>query len=530
MAHSRNDQPQPAGKTTPEAHTVQDSFLRQVLDINPNLIFAKDREGRFTLVNQTIADIYGTTVHDLLGKTDADFNPNPDQVKFFRQMDLQVMDTLQELLIPEEVLTDADGKRHWLQTVKRPIVGPDGKANQVLGVATDITQRRELEEQLRHAQKLEAIGQLAGGIAHDFNNMLAVILGNAERILTKYKSQTGADRSLLESLELIQSAGSRAADLVNQLLTFSRKNPVMPVVLNLGAVVSTLNELLQTLASEKVTVAIHRKDSEANIRIDRGRLEQLIVNLVVNARDAMAKGGEVTIETSILSGTGAKKPIAQNAEPRVRLTVSDTGVGIPPELVDRIFEPFFSTKGRGKGTGLGLSIVYGIVQQAGGQITVQSKPGVGSKFCVDFPAVSDPITPTDHGRDCVDFQGCETVLVCEDEADVLRLIKQILEDNGYHVLTACDGNDAIRRAADFGGKIDLLLTDVVMPGLTGRQLADAIRTDRPDIKVMYITGYSANLLSSLGDLQASHQVITKPFQAASLMQSVRCVLDSNTVR
>lgn len=520
------DQSSAAESVRPDPHVPpQDASLRQILDINPSLIFAKDRQGRFTLANKALADIYGTTVSELVGKTDADFNSDPEQVAFFRSKDLKVMDSLEEEFIPEEVITDASGKRHWLQTVKRPIIGPDGVANQVLGVATEITQRRELEEQLRHAQKMEAIGQLAGGIAHDFNNMLAVILGNAERLIVKYRKEGTKDKTLVVGLELIQSAGNRAAELVSQLLTFSRKQPVTPVVLNVGEVVASLTELLKTLTGERTRVTLRRNDQDARVRIDRGRLEQLIVNLVVNARDAMPGGGEVTVETSTIMSPAQVKSAGLPKAPYVQLTVSDTGVGIPQEMIDRIFEPFFSTKAdRGKGTGLGLSIAYGVVQQAGGHISVETAPGAGTTFRVLLPTVNDALTPAASKAQPGSENGTETILVCEDEPGVLQLISQNLREHGYNVLTASHGAEALRISTQHKGTIDVLLTDVMMPCMTGRELANELRNTRPEIRVLFMTGYPSDVLASLADWNMNLRVLNKPFQAATLLHAIRDLL------
>ncbi len=367
----------------------QSEFLRQILDINPNLIFAKDRQGRFTLVNKTVADIYGTTVESLIGKTDADFNSNPEEVEFFRRMDLQVMDTLEEVVIPEEVITDAKGGTHWLQTVKRPIIGPDGKSNQILGVASDITHHKLLEEQLRHAQKMEALGELAGGIAHDFNNMLAVILTNAERLLDHANRKVVDSASMKSGLELILSSCDRAATLVRRLLTFSRKQPARPVVLDLNQSLKELTTVLQRLIGDGIELTFDSNGHNPHVRIDPVELEQVIVNLAVNARDAMPRGGRLTLSTTqqtirANSATGYGLPAGEYA----KLIISDTGSGMTPEVAQRIFEPFFTTKPTGKGTGLGLAIVYGIVKQAGGRITVDSTPGKGTRFEILVPVVS----------------------------------------------------------------------------------------------------------------------------------------------
>lgn len=525
MAQKSPDQPCERASQATGFLPRQEAFLRQILDINPNLIFAKDRQGKFTLANQALADIYGTTIGELVGKTDADFNSDPEQVAFFRSIDLKVMDSKKELFIPEEVITDASGKRHWLQTVKRPIIGPDGVANQVLGVATDITHRRELEEQLRQAQKMEAIGQLAGGIAHDFNNMLAVILGNAERLLIKYRNAGTSDKTLVVGLELIQSAGSRAAELVNQLLTFSRRQPLAPVVVNLGEVVASLTELLKTLIGERVRVIIRRNDGEARVRVDRGRIEQLLVNLVVNARDAMPSGGDVVVETGFVSQPQECDLPGLSQGPCVSLTVTDSGVGIPPDVIDRIFEPFFSTKAaRGKGTGLGLSIVYGIVQQAGGNISVRSTPGKGTTFRVLLPTVADPLTPAAAANPAEVGEGNETILVCEDEPGVLRLISDNLQEQGYRVLTAANGPEALRIAKNHEGEIHVLLTDLVMPKMTGRELAQMLHSMRPDLRILFMTGYPSNVLGPLANGSVRHKVLNKPFQTSALLKAIRSLL------
>jgi two-component system cell cycle sensor histidine kinase/response regulator CckA len=374
---------------SPRETNRQSEFLRQILDINPNLIFAKDREGRFTLVNQAVAEIYGTTTDDLIGKTDADFNPNRNEVEFFRRMDLQVMDTLREVVIPEEVITDAKGQLHWLQTVKRPIIGPDGRADQVLGVASDITHHKRLEEQLRHAQKLEALGHLAGGLAHDFNNMLAVILGNAERLRERSRRAEIKDQSLITGLDLILDSCERAATLVRRLLTFARRKPSRPTVLDLNAGIRDMTALLQRSLGEGMEFRVCLCEPEARIRIDPVELEQVIINLAVNARDAMPAGGVFEITTALES---IDSPLSthEHGPPSgryVKLTVSDTGTGMTPEVARRVFEPMFTTKPAGKGTGFGLAIVYGIIKRAGGFISLDSMPGKGTTFTMLFPQV-----------------------------------------------------------------------------------------------------------------------------------------------
>jgi PAS domain S-box-containing protein len=511
-----------------EAIGREQAFLRQVLDINPNLIFAKDRQGRFTLVNQAVADMYGTTVEELIGKTDADFNPNADEVAFFRRMDLEVMDSLQERIIPEEVITDAKGSLHYLQTVKRPIIGPDGVANQVLGVATDITERKRLEEQLQQSQKLEALGLLAGGIAHDFNNLLAVIFGNAELMLQRLRQEPEPNPRHLTGLELIITAARRAESLTRQLLAFGRRQKMRPTVLSLNPMLAEAENLLRGVVGERVHLQLHLQDDLYAVRADPGQIEQIVWNLVLNARDAMSEGGSLTVETVnvVLDDAYVNKHPQAKPGRHVRLSVIDDGVGMSNETMSRIFEPFFTTKPLGRGTGLGLSTVYGIVQQAGGHIVVESQERKGTRMTVYLPATDQPMPLLDTGPAVgANLRGNETVLVCEDEENVLRLACEILEGAGYRVLGARSGIKALQVALDNPEPIHLLLTDVVMPEMNGRQLAEALRAKRPETKVLYMTGYSSDVLES-EKLNDEVHLIGKPFSPNHLLICVRDALDT----
>lgn len=500
------------------------AYLRDILDINPHLVFAKDREGRFTLVNQAVADMYGTSVEDLLGKKDADFVDDEAQVAFFRKMDLQVMDTLEEAFIAEEKITDSEGNVHWLQTVKRPIVGADGRANEILGVATDITARKEaeqerqaLEEQLRHSQKMDALGQLAGGVAHDFNNILAVILGNAERLMHQLESDASADEGALDGVRLIASSCERAASLIRQLVAFSRKQPVNPVAVELNELVTDLKAMLHSLIGEHIEFETVLSDKLPCVQADPSQLEQLVVNLVVNARDAMPDGGRLSIETAavVMSDDGAAY---------VRISVSDTGAGIPVEHRNRLFEPFFTTKERGKGTGLGLSTVFGIVKQAGGHIEFDTEVGRGTTFHVYWPATLDrPQAQPENASARPPVSA--TVLVCEDEPDVLSLTATTLREHGCQVLTAENGDAALGVAERHEGVIDALVTDVVMPGMQGPQLAARLRDEQPGIRVLYVTAHAPESLpAGRADGDGDSAWLSKPFKADELLAALGSVL------
>ena len=786
------------------------AFLRQVIDINPNFVFAKDREGRFTLVNQAVADAYGTTVENLIGRTDADFNMNPEEVEHFRRGDLTVMNSLRELWIPEEKITDSTGKVRWLQTVKRPVVGDDGHANQVLGVSTDlterlraenlqsalyriaatasatedidefyraihsivgelmyaknfyvalhdahtdlisfpycvdeldptpgpmppgdgltarvlrtgealltldedftemvrrgdvelvgsnsvawlgvplkrgdktfgvlvvqsydprftfgeaekevltfvsqqiavalerkraqeamreseeryrllfernlagvyrmtlvgrilecndalarifgyasreelvdrdmailypdsrqrreffdallharnlanyemrgqrkdggtawtfqnaslladeqagevivegtvsdITERRHLEELLRQSQKMEGIGQLAGGIAHDFNNLLTTVLGYSDMALSQLSDHDPIREDILE----IRKAGERASNLTRQLLAFSRKQVFEPRVLDLNALIAESSRMLARLIGEHIRFVTELDPGLASVRADPGQVEQVIVNLVVNARDAMPEGGALTMRTGNVDVTAASARDHFGVEPGryVVIAVADTGVGIDPETQKRIFEPFFTTKEKPHGTGLGLATVYGIVSQSGGHIFVTSEPGRGSTFAIYLPRVEELASATDApAAPAAVRQGSETILLVEDEEAVRGLTRRCLESSGYTVLQASNAEEALPIAASHAGRLDLLLTDVIMPGASGPELALRVLELRPGTRVLYVSGYTDLSMASQGVLDDGAFFLQKPFTPQTLARKVREVLD-----
>jgi PAS domain S-box-containing protein len=699
--------PGPATPPNPEpegaALAAQRVFLRQILDLNPSFIFAKDREGRFTLVNQAVADAYGTTVEDLLGRTDADFNPNAEEVAHFRADDLEVMDTRREKMVPEERITEAAGQVRWLQTIKRAIVGPDGRATQVLGVATDITQRklaeerlhsrterilaylsalhrlaamgesdlataleritevtartlrvarvgvwlfnrdrtgivcdclhaggvtthrpglvveqrhypryfaalgerrtiaaddaprdprtsdlaegyllpngvtsmldvpirirgeiigvvchehtgparawapeeehfaasisdlvalaieaarrREVEDELRQAQKMEAIGVLAGGVAHDFNNLLTSILGYCDLTLR----EPGLSSRIRSNIGEIQRAGHRAAGLTRQLLAFGRKQLLTPQVLDLNEVIAGVEGMLRRIIGEDVRLHARVAPDLWPVRADRSQLEQVLVNLAANARDAMPAGGDLVIATA--NRDPDPPPAGLYTGPWVVLTVSDTGVGMEAGIRERIFEPFFTTKEVGKGTGMGLASVYGIVRQSGGHVRVESEPGAGTTFHVHLPAVlgaasAEPSgAPSDPGE--IACRG-ETVLLVEDEAQVLELARQVLEAQGYNVLDATDGPAAFELCSDHAGPIDLLITDMVMPEWSGPETCRRLRQIRPGVRVLYMSGYSKEAIADRSGPAPEGVLLEKPFPPGELLRRVRQALNRSS--
>jgi PAS domain S-box-containing protein len=508
----------------------QRAFLRQVIDISPTFMFAKDRQGRFTLVNAKLADAYGVTVEEVLGKTDADLNPNAEEVEAFRRDDEEVMASGMEKIVPEEPMTDASGKRRWLYTVKRPLLGPSGTAEQLLGVALDITDRKQTEDQLRQAQKMEAIGQLAGGVAHDFNNILGVIVGYADMLL----KDLGPRHPGVRRLEQIHKAADRATALTRQLLAFSRKQILQPRVLDLNAVVGEVEAMLVRLIGANIQIIAVPAAGLGRVKADPGQVEQVIVNLAVNARDAMPQGGKLIIETANVSLDETFRRVHPGAQtgPHVVLAVSDTGCGMDADTLPRIFEPFFTTKDKGKGTGLGLSTVYGIVKQSGGYVTVYSEPGRGTTFKVYLPRVEEPLDQAAAAPRAAPAapRAVGTVLLVEDEAALRSMIQEILEEAGYSVLSSATPEEAIDAARSHPGPVHLLLSDVVMPRMGGRDLAAQVSALRPGLRVLYMSGYTDEAIVHHGMLDAGTHFLQKPFTSDALLDRVRDLLGPEGAR
>ncbi|MDY3562233.1 PAS domain S-box protein [Gemmata sp. JC673] len=416
-----------------------------------------------------------------------------------------------------------DGTAFWNELSLSPVRDGGDRVTQYVGVQTDVTQRRALEDQFRQAQKMEAVGQLAGGVAHDFNNLLTVINGFSELALRQLPPDDPCQALVTE----IRDAGERATRLTRKLLTFSRKEVVEPVVLDLNAVTDGTRGMLRWLLGEGVRLVVQLDPKLDRVRADAGHIEQVILNLAVNARDAMPNGGTLTVGTSNVTSDGPDGPGHVPAGRYVRLAVADTGVGMTAEVQAKIFEPFFTTKGVGQGTGLGLSTVYGIVQQTGGHIRVASAPGRGAAFEVYFPSVGR--VPADaqpaHAAEPGGPTGRGTVLVVEDDDRVRRLARIALQRFGYTVLDAPNAEEALRVCERPDPPIDLLLTDVVMPEMGGRELAEVVARLRPGIKVLYVSGYADDAVVRHGVLRAEVAFLQKPFTPAALAEKVRSVLE-----
>jgi len=391
-------------------------------------------------------------------------------------------------------------------------------------VVRDVTAHKKLEDQLRHAQKMEAVGRLAGGVAHDFNNLLTVINGFSEVLLDELP-HPNTNRPAVEA---IREAGARAAELTRQLLTFSRKAIVEPKVLDINEVVAQSAKLLKRLIGEDVTLTTILAPDLARVKADLSQIEQAVVNLAVNARDAMPDGGQLTIETCNVRLRSEDVVAYPDLAPGdyVRLAISDTGMGMTDEVRAKIFEPFFTTKEPGKGTGLGLAMVYGAVQSHGGHISVYSEVGVGSTFKILLPVTTETRTSRETGEAPLAERGTETLLLAEDEEGVRRLSRFVLESHGYTVFEAASGLEAVALAASHPGRIHLMVTDVVMPEMGGREAAEAIRAQRPDLKVLFMSGYTEDAVILHGIVEATDAFLQKPFTPLTLARKVRAILDA----
>jgi PAS domain S-box-containing protein len=637
---------------------AQQEFLRAIVDTSPNAIFVKDPQGRFTLVNAAVERAYGRSADEIVGKTESDLNGYHEEIQTFIEDDAEVLQTLRPKFIPEEQLTNPrTGETRTFQTIKVPLIVPGTNTAHILGVATDITDRkqaeqgmreseeryrllfesnpqsmwvydlgslaflavneaaishygyareeflsmtikdirspedvaalldnvsqarpgitaagtwkhrkkdggsidveivshplvfagrkaklvlanditerkraeqalRETEAQLRQSQKLEGIGQLAGGIAHDFNNLLTVINGFSALAM----KGLSADDPLRDNLEEIKKAGDRAASLTRQLLAFSRKQVLQPEILNLDSVVAEMEKMLRRVIGETIDLRAVLEPKLGNVKADPGQIEQIILNLVVNARDSMPAGGKVTIETDnvYLDEEYANNHVGVRPGDYVMLAVSDTGTGMDEKTQTRIFEPFFTTKELGKGTGLGLSTIYGIVKQSGGNIWVYSEVGRGTTFKIYLPRVNENAQEYRRSSETEEApNGTETILLVEDEEMVRRLARQILATQGYQVLEATNGEAALEMCERHQGPIDLLLTDVIMPEISGPELAERLHKLRPELPVLFMSGYTDDAIVHHGVLEEGANFIQKPFAPDVLAKKVKQALRRN---
>jgi PAS domain S-box-containing protein len=505
--------------------------FRTLVNTIPDLIWLKDADGIYLSCNEVFERFFGAGKSAVIGKTDFDLVER-GLAEYFRHNDLKAMNLGKgKLLRYEQLLINAaDGCPTWIETTKTPTYDSAGRIFGVLGVGHDITDRKQaeednarLEDQLRQSQKLESIGRLAGGVAHDFNNMLTVILGHANLALLNLDPS----QQLYVDLEQIRKAGERAADLTRQLLTFARRQTVAPKQLELNAAVEGMLAMLRRLIGENILLTWHPGPELLPILIDPTQIDQILANLCINAHDAISDVGRISIETGKCSIDERYCGTEADACPGeyVRLTVSDDGCGIEKKNLPQIFEPFFTTKKVGEGTGLGLSTVYGIVRQNNGFINVHSEPGAGTTFNIYLPLSLGQEKPSEVETAAQTAQrGHETILLVEDEPAILNITAQMLSNQGYTVLSANAAHDAVRLARGYDSPIHLLMTDVIMPDMNGLDLARQIRLLYPQVKSLFMSGYTSDIIAPHGVLEEGVHFIQKPFSLLDMATKVREVL------
>jgi len=514
-------------KRTEEELGASEKRFRELFDEAPVGYHELDQEGKIARVNRTELKMLGYTAEEMVGRYVYEFiteKVSPQSVKGKLEGKLPIESAFERTYIRK------DGTLIPVQLEERLMKDREGR---IIGIRTtmrDITEHKRaeaemssLQEQLRQSQKIEAIGRLSGGIAHDFNNILTTISGNAQLSLLDLKQGD----PLRESIEEIRRASERAADLTRQLLAFSRRQMMEMKVLDLNHIVQGLDKMLHRLLGEDIDLVTVLPEGIGKVKADPGQIEQVIINLAVNARDAMTEGGKLTIETADveLDEGYSHRHIAVEPGRYVMLSISDTGGGMSSEVKDRLFEPFFTTKEQGKGTGLGLSTVYGIVKQSGGNIWVYSEPGQGTTFKIYLPQVDEPLTEEKEEVVKEIPRGDETILVVEDEETVRKLAIRLLKSQGYRVLEASDGGKALLLCEKFKERIHLILTDVVMPGMSGRKLVERLKQIHPEMKALYMSGYTDNAIVHHGVLEKGINFMQKPFTLESLTRKVREALD-----
>lgn len=505
-------------------------FISRIMETSPSGIVVTDPEGKITFANRRAGDVlklsdHSTQIANVLNWRVADLDGN----LLSGQMSLlkNVLASGEPALDIHHVIEFPDGQRAVLSTNATPLFNSEGRNDGMIVTVEDVTQRLALETQLRQSQKMDSLGQLAAGVAHDINNVLTIIQGHAGLLL----GGAAADSDAAKSASQIAAASDRAAGFIRHLLAFSRKQIYRTKILDLNAVLHNLESLLPRMLGTHITLNTHYSEHLPHIAADTALVEQIVMNLAINARDAMPKGGKLSIETSAVDlDTISVRRYPEGRVGRfICMTVTDTGCGMEPGLIRRIFEPFFTTKEMGKGTGLGLATVYAVVKQHRGWIEVTSEIGVGSTFKIFLPA-SDQIVPTpvpqspqpEHIKG-----GKETILVAEDEAALLELMKHVLGQYHYKILTAASGTEALRIWEEQHGNIDLLLTDIIMPGgMTGRELAEELKKKKPELKVIYTSGFNSSMAGKDWGATGDTVFLSKPYLPDAAAKLIRTTLDA----
>ncbi|MEI6520119.1 MAG: PocR ligand-binding domain-containing protein [bacterium] len=499
--------------------------MKAILDTIPDMTWLKDMESKYIIVNEPFAKAVGLNPDEMVGKSDYDFWPK-ELAEHYISDDKTVIETRQKKQL-EEPLVNVEGQQILIDTIKMPVLNESSEVVGTVGISRDITERKreekekaKLENQLQQAQKMESVGRLAGGVAHDFNNMLGVILGYGQMAM----EQISSEHPLHANLDIICKAAERSVDLTRQLLAFARRQTVTPKLLDINEVVVGMLKMLQRLIGEDVNLAWLPGANLWSVKVDPSQIDQILANLCVNARDAISGVGRITIETKnkVIDEDYCETHTGLLPGEYVYLAVSDDGCGMDKEMLEHIFEPFFTTKEIGEGTGLGLSTVYGAVKQNNGFINVYSEQKQGTTFMIYLPrykgegnnlSIEENESHIENGK--------ETILLVEDEPFFLKLTLNMLCQLGYHVLSASTPFEAIRLVKEHPGEIDLLITDVVMPEMNGRDLAECMLAIHPNIKRLFMSGYTANVIAHRGILDEGVNFIQKPFSKKELAAKVR---------
>ena len=503
---------------------VSQRLLRTVFDAIPHHIFVKDTKGRYTMANKVFREFWKIPAENLVdanvSKLDWADKETPEEIE---KSDRQVIENGETLIEPEVIFRLKDGRETVHRQIKVPLRDIEGKIVGLVGISEDITQRRQTEEALRQAQKMEAVGQLTGGVAHDFNNLLQVIHGYTQIALT----QKDISENTADHLKKVSEAAGRAANLTRQLLAFSRQSVLNPVYLDINSLFENIEKMVRLLIGVDIDLEIREGDDILPVHVDPGMIEQVLLNLAINARDAMPKGGRLVIETSRFRADEQFCELNAWESPGdyVEIKVSDTGTGMSKEILAKIFDPFFTTKAPGKGTGLGMAMVYGSIQQQGGKILVYSEPGKGTTFRIYIP-LADGVSPeTADLKQPTVSGGNETILIAEDTEEVLELVTKLLESVGYRIISAHNGQEALEIFNRDPEKIDLIMLDVVMPRMGGREVYDQITKTRPQTSILFTTGFGANLVDTEFVSKEKLTLIQKPYLPNELFNTIREVLD-----
>ncbi len=516
-------------RASEESLRESEERYRMLAEAAQDSIFIVDLTGRINYINRFGAALLRSTPEEVAGRDIGKFLPTQLRFRWLKDIDT-VARAGGSLLIQDRLRFGS--REVWLDTALAPLRDKDGRITSVLAVARDITWRKQIEEskeklesQLIQSQKMEAVGRVAGGVAHDFNNLLTAVLGYCDLALTRLQPDDPLHREILE----IQEAAERATSLTRQLLAFSRKQKLQPKTFDLAGNVTDLKETLGRLLGEDILLDVRSRMLKAMVKADPSQIQQVILSLAVNSRDAMPDGGTLTLEIERVEHGNQFVTLdqADHAGSYVMLAVRDTGCGMDLETQAHLFEPFFTTKGEGKGSGLGLATVHGIIAQSGGHIEVQSEPGMGTEIKIylpEDPGAGEAVELTEARKQMA--HGSETVLLVEDSIQVRTLIRRILKSRGYRVLEAADGPSAIAMSEKEQGQVHLLLTDVVMPGMNGRVLADRLKAVRPDMKILFTSGYTDDQVILHGVIDSPYAFIPKPFRSEDLAVKIRSVLEN----